>query len=493
MSRRWPRPLGLAALGALQTLAFVQTAWWLLPILAAAVLAASVARAGPGRAALHGFAYGTGWLVAGTAWLFISMHSYGHIAAPLAAAAVVLLAAALSLYLAAAMAAYARWRTGRAGLDIPLFAALWLLAELARGVLFTGFPWVASGYAQVDGPLAALAPWIGVYGIGAVVAAAGACLAAALRPVPAAAAVLLLTLPALLGTVDFSRPTRSLQVTLLQTAVAQDEKFAAERMPEALAWVGGALQRARGDLVVAPETAVPLLPGQLADFAPGYWQGLRARFAAAPPAALVGVPLGDYERGYTNSVAGLSAAPDYRYDKLHLVPFGEFIPAGFRWFTEAMNIPLGDFTRGVKNPPSFVVQGERVAPNICFEDLFGEELALRFVDPTQAPTLFANLSNLGWFDDSVALPQHLNISRLRTLEFQRGMVRATNTGATAIIDHRGRVTAQLPPLQRGVLDGRVEGRSGTTPYAWWAARFGLWPLALAAFALVLAVVFGRRA
>ena len=195
------------------------------------------------------------------------MHRYGGLAAPLAAAAVLVLAAALSLYLALAMAAYARWRSGRALRDVPLFAALWLLAELARGVLFTGFPWAASGYAQVDGPLAALAPWVGVYGIGAVVGLVGACIAGGLRPVPAAAAVLLLVLPALLGTVDFSRPTGTLQVTLLQTAVAQDEKFAAERMPEAMAWTAAALLRAQGDLVVAPETAVPLLPGQLAEAA----------------------------------------------------------------------------------------------------------------------------------------------------------------------------------------------------------------------------------
>ena len=494
MARRALWPLLLAALGALHTVAFVRTEAWLLALLAVAVLAASVARVGPARAALHGWAFGTGWLVAGTGWLFISMHRYGGLPSPMAAAAVLALAAALSLYLALAMAAYARWRSGRALRDVPLFAALWLLAELARGVLFTGFPWAASGYAQVDGPLAALAPWVGVYGIGAVVGLVGACIAGGLRPVPAAAAVLLLVLPALLGTVDFSRPTGTLQVTLLQTAVAQDEKFAAERMPEAMAWTAAALLRAQGDLVVAPETAVPLLPGQLAEAAPGYWEGLVAHFAGPGqvPAALVGVPLGDFERGYTNSVAGLSAAPPYRYDKLHLVPFGEFIPAGFRWFTEAMHIPLGDFQRGVRNPPSFAVRGERVAPNICYEDLFGEELAARFVDPAQAPTLFANLSNLGWFDDSVALPQHLHISRLRTLEFQRGIVRATNTGATAIVDHRGRVTAQLPALQRGVLTGTVQGRSGTTPYAWWAGRFGLWPLALLAAGVVLAAVFRRR-
>jgi len=486
-------PLGLAALGALQTVAAVRTGWWPLTILAAAVLAFSVANASPRRAALQGWAFGTGWLVAGTGWLYISMHRYGGLAAPLAAAAVLVLAATLSLYLGAAMAAYARWRSGRASADVLLFAALWLLAELARGLLFTGFPWLASGYTQVDGPLAALAPWIGVYGIGAVVAGVGACLATGMRPAPAAAAVLLLAVPAVLGTVDFSRPTRSLQVTLLQTAVAQDQKFAAEHMADAMAWTAAELRRARGDLVVAPETAVPLLPTQLSEFAPGYWDGLREHFAGAGRTALVGVPLGDYDSGYTNSVAGLWDGPLYRYDKLHLVPFGEFIPTGFRWFTELMNIPLGDFNRGVKNPPSFLVLGERVAPNICYEDLFGEELAWRFADAAQAPTLFANISNLGWFDDSVALPQHLNISRFRTLEFQRPMVRSTNTGATAIIDHRGRVTAQLPALQRGVLEGRVEGRRGNTPYAWWASRLGLWPLVVLALGVLLAALVRRRA
>jgi apolipoprotein N-acyltransferase len=492
MIRRVAVALLLTALGALQTVALVHTRLWLLAIVATAVLAASVMRAGPRAAALYGFAFGTGWLVAGTGWLYISMHSYGGLAAPLAAAAVLALSAALSLYLALAMAAFAFWRTRRWGPDVLLFAALWLLAELARGVLFTGFPWAASGYAQVDGPLAALAPWIGVYGIGAVVALVAASMAHCLRPAPAATAVLLLCVPALVGTVDFSQPTRTLAVTLLQTNVSQDEKFAAERMGEVMAWVAGKLQDARGDLVVAPETAVPLLPQQLAESAPGYWDELLAHFSSSPTAALLGLPLGDFEHGYTNSVAGLSAAPLYRYDKLHLVPFGEFIPSGFRWFTELMDIPLGDFDRGVANPPSFQVLGERVAPNICYEDLFGEELARRFGVPSAAPTLFANVSNLGWFDDSRALPQHLNISRLRTLEFQRAMVRATNTGTTAIIDHRGHVTAQLPLRQRGVLEGRVEGRSGITPYAWWAARWSLWPLALLAVVVVVVVVRVRR-
>ena len=161
----------------------------------------------------------------------------------------------------------------------------------------------------------------------------------------------------------------------------------------------------------------------------------------------------------------------------------EFIPPLFKWFTEMMNIPLGDFNRGAVGQPSLLVAGQRLAPNICYEDLFGEELGARFIDPAQAPTIFVNVSNIGWFGDSLAIDQHLAISRMRALEFERPMLRATNTGATAIIDHRGRVVQSLPRLTRDVLVGEVQGRglnatSGwrITPYAWWVARMGLWPL-----------------
>jgi apolipoprotein N-acyltransferase len=494
---RGTEPLAAAALGALQTLAFVHTSAWALPLLTLAWLAWRLGGAAPRRAALLGWCYGMAWMAAGVWWLFISLYRYGHLPAVLAAAAVLALAGTLGLFLALAAWGYARWRHGTAG-DVALFTALWTLTELGRGLLLTGFPWLASGYAQVDSPLAALAPWLGVYGIGAVLAAAAAALArlGATRGrswVPAAA-VAAVVLAAGLAPSAFTQPAGEVTVALLQTNVAQDEKFAADHMPQTLAWVGRELLAAQADLVVAPETAVPLLPFQLEDFAPGYWNALREHFAAPGRAALVGLPLGDFERGYTNSVAGLAgaaAAPAYRYDKAHLVPFGEFIPTGFHWFTEMMDIPLGDFERGVANPPSFAAAGQRVAPNICYEDLFGEELARRFADPAAAPTLFANLSNIGWFGNTIAIAQHLNISRLRTLEFQRPMLRATNTGATAIIDHRGQVLAQLEPHTQGVLTGRVQGRQGVTPYAWWTARAALWPMVLGA-ALACMVLARRR-
>ena len=511
--------------GALMAPATAHTSLWLLPPLAIGWLVWRLSRATVPAAALLGAVFGTAWVSSGVWWLFVSMHRYGGLPAWMAATAVVLLAAALSTYLALACMAWARWRSGRLGRDAVLFAALWLLAEWARGVLFTGFPWAASGYTQVDAPLAGLAPWVGVYGMGAVLAFSGAlaglvCARSSLfgasptassAPAmadppssrrllrstwgPVAGVGLVLLAPGLLRTLDFTVSAGTTRVTLLQTAVAQDEKFDPSRLPGLLEDLSRALRDSTTPLVVGPETAIPLLPSQLDAFAPGWWSGLSATLAAAGRTALLGVPLGSFEQGYTNSVVALGAAANaYRYDKAHLVPFGEFIPTGFRWFTEMMNIPLGDFSRGPLRAPSFAFDGQRLAPNVCYEDLFGEELAVRFIDPGQAPTALVNVSNIAWFGDTIALPQHQHISRLRALEFQRPMLRATNTGATVLIDHRGRITHALPFHRRGALEGVFEGRNGLTPYAWWVSRWGLWPLVALAAALcaVAAVQTGLR-
>ncbi|MEP7299508.1 MAG: apolipoprotein N-acyltransferase [Burkholderiales bacterium] len=483
-----------ALLGAAHSVLFVNTGWWWAQFAMLAVLAWRAAVLPPRKAAAIGLLFGTAWIAGGTWWLYISLHVYGGLPGWLAVLAIAALSLALSLYLAAGLAAFSRWRSGCGWRDALLFGGVWLLAELARGVIFTGFPWIASGYAQVDSPLAAFAPWVGVYGIGFVLAVLAAWPATnhlatrRHRAAPPVGLALLLGACAWLGPGQFSQPAGTLSVTLLQGNVAQDEKFALEQMPKALAWSREQLLAARGDLVVAPETVIPLLPSQLD---PDYWQDLATHFARGSQAALLGLPLGNEETGYTNSAAGLSAATAtmpggfYRYDKHHLVPFGEFIPTGFRWFTQMMNIPLGDFNRGPVGAASFAFRGERVGVNICYEDLFGEELAARFTDAANAPTIFANISNIGWFGDTIAVGQHLQISRMRSLEFQRPMLRATNTGATAVIDHTGRVTASLAPYTQGVLDADVQGRTGLTPFAAWAARLGLWPLWLLGVAIVL--------
>ncbi|MDP3619172.1 MAG: apolipoprotein N-acyltransferase [Ramlibacter sp.] len=504
MAEGWAR-LGAGALsigaGLAQALSVAapwdgQPRWWL-QLLALGLLAWQLERSTNWKqAALTGWLFATAWLTATFWWLFISMHTYGGLPAALAALAVLTLAGALALYYAAACALLLRYAPSSRVARALLFAALWLLAELARGVWLTGFGWGGSGYAHVEGPLAGYAPWLGVYGISAL----AAWLAMTVPQIWACghwqrlAALAVLVLPSV-QQMDGGEATQStgwLGVALLQGNIPQDEKFQpGSGVPTALHWYGEQLQQQSAALVVAPETALPLLPQQLPE---GYWAALRQRYARGEQAALIGLPLGSHGEGYTNAAVGLAPgqAP-WRYDKHHLVPFGEFIPTGFKWFTAMMNIPLGDFKRGEVGQPTFEWRGQRLAPNICYEDLFGEELGARFRNPAQAPTVFVNLSNIAWFGNTVAIDQHLHISRMRALEFERPFVRATNTGATAIIDHRGQVITELPRHTRGVLVGEVQGREGLTLYARWVAHTGLWPLWLAGLAGLLWAVWRKRA
>jgi apolipoprotein N-acyltransferase len=508
-------PFALALAAGLAQAASIALPWngrpqWWLQLLSLAALAALVQRAPSWKsAALRGWVFATAWLAGTFWWLFISMHVYGGLAAPLAALAVLALAAFLGGYYAVVLGCFwplARMGIARAAIN---FGALWLLAELLRATWFTGFPWGAGGYAHVEGPLAVLAPWLGVYGIGFVAAALAYALVRFVgesrwrswRGWAAVAAVALVWLPfALEAQAERSAQLAAamppaMSVALLQGNIPQDEKFEeGTGVPLALGWYATRLRDSTATLVVAPETAIPALPSQLPD---GYIDAIRTRFGSGAQAALVGIPLGSFEEGYSNSVLGFApGVPRYRYDKHHLVPFGEFVPPLFKWFTRMMNIPLGDFNRGGLGQPSLPWQGQRIAPNVCYEDLFGEELAVRFRDPATAPTVFVNFSNIAWFGDTVAIDQHLAISRMRALEFRRPMLRATNTGATAVIDHTGEVTALLPRLTRGVLHASFQGRTGTTFYADWASRLALypyWAVGLAPLVFAAALRLRRRA
>lgn len=460
------------------------------------------------QGAVCAWLYSTAWLIGGTGWTYVSLHRYGELPAWLSALSVLALSLFLSTFLAAAAWCWVAWRRQQALVDALAWAGLWLLAEVTRALIFTGFPWAASGYGLVDVGWRLAAPWVGVYGLGAAWAGVVAWVVLSWRQrqrhpgqmrAVAGPALSMLALGATLiwqptsSVSTFTRAVgRPLSVTLLQGNVPQDEKFVPELQVPMLIWYARELVQASTDLVLAPETAVPLLPSQLPD---DYWSGLVKAFQAPGRHALFGVPLGSFQSGYTNSVAGMSAQaaqmPEgfYRYNKHHLVPFGEFIPLGFHWFVEMMNMPLGDFARGPVVSPSFDVSGQRVAPTICYEDLYGEEIAARFVDESKAPTVLANVSNLAWFGEDVAIFQHQQIARMRSLEFQIPTIRATNTGATMIVDHDGRIVQRLKPNTRGSLVGAVQGYEGVTPYAWWAGRWGLWPLVL--LGLMVSIPFNR--
>jgi apolipoprotein N-acyltransferase len=464
------------------------------------VLAYQLDRSNTGKQAfVKTWVFAFAWLAGSIWWLFISMYRYGGLPAPLAGLAVGLMAAGLALFYAAAAWLYHTF--AKTGLGVlpraSAFAAVWMLAEVVRGKLWTGFPWGAVGYAHIDSLLQHWAPWVGVYGLCALSAFIGMGVAAERkdsRPATRFTQISIVALITALGYTWFTSPSQSaseetrsakpISVTLLQGNIPQDLKFG-EGVNRALRDYREALLSSTSDLTVTPETAIPLIQQQMPD---RYWAQLESHFSKASQAALIGLPVATRsEQGqlqYSNSAIALmpqatpASTASYQYDKHHLVPFGEFVPPLFQWFVRMMNIPLGDFNRGDVAQPSFVFKGERISPNICYEDLFGEELARSFADPDNAPTLMVNLSNIAWFGDTVAIDQHLHISRMRALELGRPMLRATNTGATAIINAQGQVTHRLPSAVQGALTAEVYGVHGpVTPYAKWVSVWGLWSLA----------------
>ncbi len=484
MRGRWGLALAVLA-GVVHTAAFAPTGLWWLQILALAGLVRLARDASPRRAAVLGGAFGVGWLASGMWWLYISMHDFGNIPAVAAALAVLLLAIFLSSYYAAALALMA-WVGGRVGhLRVAVFAAVWLLAELARATFFSGFPWGASGYAHSVGPLAAWAPWIGVYGIAALAAACAAALASA-RWKPVALMAVIVAVGSWLPQ-DFTSSTGTLRVSLLQPNVPQDQKFDQALIDANLERLAVQIEAAQGQIVVTPESVAPL-PLNYLD--PAYLARLQRASLARP--LLLGTFLGDEEHGFVNSLVafdGSGGTQPYDYGKRHLLPFGEFVPTGFHWFVRMMGIPMEDQMRG-QHQRAFAVAGQRLRPLICYEDLFGEDIVGSVIGP-DAATVFVNASNLAWFGTLMVQDQHLQFSQMRALEFQRPVIRSTNTGATAVVDHRGQITARLPAATVGVLESTVQGRSGSTPYARWLASSGLWPLWVLCLG-VLGVAFWRR-
>ncbi len=487
--------------GASTVFAFAPFGWWMLQIVALALLFLLALHASTPRSAfLLGWGFAFAALAAGTHWLYVSMHDYGHMPGVIAALAVLLLAAGLALLYGGALAVAHRLARGRSAAvaALLLLPACWMLADWLRAWIFTGFPWLATGYAHSDSPLAGYAPVIGVFGMGwlaAVMAATIALSLAARRPYRLALALLVL-LPAagqLLKGLDWTTPHgKPISVRLLQGNVPQDMKFSREQLDASLSLYQRMIREQPADLIVTPETALPMLATQLP---PGYLDQLAQFSRDSGSRLLVGLPWSSAPGIYLNSVIGIAHGElaAYRYDKHHLVPFGEFIPPGARWFVDLMQMPLGDFGRGDLVQPPFRVKDQSVLPNICYEDLFGEEIAAQLAAAanrgTPVASMLLNLSNIAWFGDTIALPQHLQVSRLRSLETGRPMLRATNTGATAVIDARGQVTALLPPFTQGTLAAQVQGMQGLTPYI----RFGnALPVGLALVMLLAVWLNGRR-
>jgi apolipoprotein N-acyltransferase len=461
--------------GALLALAFAPTGVWPLALLCPAILMLLWDGASRRAAAWRGFLFTAGTFLAGTYWLYHSIHLIGH--APVWVTLVLMLGmvAVMGGYTALLGYAVARWGavTGPVRYLMLLPAGL-ILTEWLRGWVLSGFPWLALGYTELDTPLAAYAPLGGAYAVSLAVAVSAGCLVMLLdgtrRTRVTAVSVLLLLWGCgiVLGRVEWTRP-RGTEVTvaLVQGAV-----------PQSMKWVPGELERTMSlyleltrpylgvDIIVWPESAIPSLESNVR----GYLDQVTALARSHGSSLITGLVRREPRSGnYYNGMAAWSPREQWYY-KRRLVPFGEFfpVPAAVRNWMRLMNLPYSDFAAGADDQPPLAAGGEELAPTICYEDAYGvEQLAL-----ARASTLLVNVTNDAWFGDSSAPHQHLDISRMRALETGRPMLRATNDGVTALIAYDGSVQGQLPQFRPGVLAGTVEPRTGLTPYL----RYGNWPV-----------------
>jgi apolipoprotein N-acyltransferase len=282
-----------------------------------------------------------------------------------------------------------------------------------------------------------------------------------------------------------------LSVNLLQGNISQVTKYNSGRQ-QSLDWYAGQALKSKADLTVMPEIAIPYFKEELPS---GYWEKLKNNYESGKQSLLLGMPTLDKEKGYGNSAVGLGFGSEQQYDKYHLVPFGEFTPKSLKWFTRLMVNELGDFNRGSLTQAPFKWKNIRLSLTICYEDLFGEELAARFIREDGTPSLFVNISNIAWFGNTMVVNQHLDIARMRSLEFDRPTVRATNTGGTAVISSEGVILKQLPAFTQGNLEFAVNIKQNNeiTPFAYWAGHWGLMPLWILCMSIMgLAVLIQLR-
>ncbi len=484
----------MLAAGALLPLAFAPFGDWLLAILLPVLLLWGWDGATPGQAARRGGLFGLGLFGFGIYWIFISLHDYGNAPVPFAALATFAVVLLMALYPAVTGWLLVRWGPPPGLIRwLLVFPALWTLLDWVRSWLFTGFPWLAVGYSQIESPLGQIAPYLGVFGIGWAVMASAGLLWALLNCAGGRDRLTLLGLLTILwlgawslGTVNWVDPVGPpLRIALIQGNIAQDQKWLPTTLDDTLSrYVQLSLpEQSRSDVIIWPETAIPVFYEDVQPFI----TALAAKAREDRVDYVTGIPTGSWETGiFHNSVLSLGPTVNF-YHKRRLLIFGEYLPLRwlFQFFRHWVTIPMADFIPGHHDQPLLRAGGQPVGVSICFEAVFGEDLRLDLPEATW----LINVSNDAWFKDSTAPHQHLQIARLRALELGRFMARATNTGISALIDPHGRIVAQGPQFQAEAIRGVVQPLRGLTPYA----RFGDLPTVILMVALLaFGLFFARR-
>ncbi len=493
----WPGHLIALGAGALTPLALAPFAIWPLALLSIALFYLGLRELTPRQAALRGWCYGVALYLAGSGWIYVSIHDYGAASPLLAGGLTLAFCAAVALFFALPAWLWARYlRRPQPGVAEALaFAALWLAQEAFRGWFLTGFPWLYAGYSQLDGPLRGLAPLGGVWLLSFVLALTAALLCNLLQlrrqHLALASGLSLLLGPWLLAqALNEHAWTHAkgepLRVAAIQGNVEQNLKWDPDALEAQLAlYRDMTLASPPAELIVWPETAVPVLK----EYAEGYL-AVMARIASDRQAALItGVPLRQVnaagERRFYNAITVLGEGQG-TYLKQKLVPFGEYVPLQdlLRGLIAFFDLPMSDFARGPAQQPLLQAKGLRLASYICYEAVYPEFAA----ELARDSDLLLTISNDTWFGRSIGPVQHLQMAQMRALEAGRWMIRATNNGISVLIDPQGRIQSRIPQFQAAILYGEVQAMQGQTPYL----RFGSLPLAILAALILLATLLANR-
>lgn len=477
--------------GLILPLAFAPTEWWFVAVASLSILYALLQRVTPRHAFWIGWLFGLGYFGMGVHWVYFSLHLFGAAIAPIAALITLVFVLVMTLFPALTTWLWARYKLPEKPVfNACLFAALWVLAELIRGKLMGGFPWILIGYSQTSGPMGSLAPYVGVYGLSFLVVlvscVAVVLLLASVRQKLYAAVVLMVPLVAVLATknIKVSTPVgEPITVRMVQANIPQEMKFSRQRLQSALTQYTSMSQQPGLEdvnLVVWPETAIPTFFNRV--------DVTLQPFVSVMDNLHIDIISGgfDYDGENTYNAVKQLGGEKAVYRKRHLVPFGEFMPFRFvlDFAARFIDIPMSDLSADTSPLVPMRLHGIPVGISICFEDVFGEEM--RAVLPESQ--LLVNVSNDAWFGNSAAPHQHEQKARMRAREFSRPLIRVTNTGVSSAIDHEGRILGRIAHNTQGILDVQVQPRSGYTVYA----RTGNWPVFLVCLMFLFMLLIARR-
>lgn len=469
--------------GILLTLSFAPFDLYYLAFLAIALLKSALNNLQPKQAVNIGFLFGLSLFGSGTSWVYVSMMlgKQGFAFMPFIMA--LLFCSFWAIFLAVFSYLYTKCRIANK-LDILFFSSLWVCLEYIRGEwILNGFPWLQLAYSQIDTPFSGYIPLFGVYGTSFIIVITS-CLLLKLTYRFNKLNILLIGSIFFLGlglaNIKWVEPAGdAFKVTLIQGNIAQKDKWLLENKNKTLKqYYADTSKHLDSALVIWPETSIPAYYSEVKD---GYLASLQELALSNETDIVTSLPYKNEKGELYNSVLILGQKTGL-YKKIHLLPFGEYLPwqpiSGY--LLSLVDVRLGMFSSGKLEQTLLTGAGHKFVTSICYEDAFGQ----LSINQVKNAKFLVNLTNDGWFDGSIEPYQHMQIARMRALESGRFLLRATNTGMTAIVSEKGELIAQAPIRERASVTGMVTPMQGLTPYAKVGDKQVLW-LILVLFLILL--------